>query len=142
MDDSSDKFIVAVVAIIIKDGKILAMKRSEKKLAGPNLWETLSGRVEHNEDPFDAVQREILEECSLEVEVERRPIDTYMSKRLGESMLLIVYKAKYLSEEVVLSPEHSEYRWLTIKEFEEVTPLKRLVLAIKRAFELEIEVRS
>ena len=141
MDDDSEKFIVAVVAVIIKDDKFLTMKRSEKKIAGPNIWEALSGRVDLGEDPYEAVKREILEECSLEVEVDKRPIDLYMSKRLGSPMLLIVYRANYLSKEVVLSEEHSEYKWASLEEFEAVTPLKRLVVAVRKAFELDIEVR-
>ena len=142
MNDSSDKFIVAVVAVIIKDDKFLIMRRSENKKAGPNIWETLSGRVDHGEDPYDAVKREILEECSLDVEVERRPVDTYMTRRLGHPMLLIVYGAKYISKEVILSEEHTEYKWASIDEFASITPLKRLVDATKKVLELDSKVGS
>ncbi|MCH9632488.1 MAG: hypothetical protein S4CHLAM6_08240 [Chlamydiae bacterium] len=141
MNDDSEKFVVAVIAVIVKEDKFLIMKRSAKKIAGPNIWETLSGRVDLGEDPYEAVKREILEECSLEVEVEKRPVDLYMSKRLGSPMLLIVYRANYLSKEVVLSEEHSAYKWASIEEFEAITPLKRLVVAVKKALELDVEVR-
>lgn len=133
--DPSPQFIVAVAVIIIKDGKFLAMKRSAKKLAGPNLWEALSGRVNHGEDPYNAAHREVLEESNLNVEIEKRPVDLYMSKRLGQPMLVIVYKAHYCSQEVVLSDEHSEYRWMTPKEFEELTTIERLAEAVHIAFE-------
>lgn len=140
MTDQSHSFIVAVAAIITKGDRLLAMKRSPNKDAGPNLWESLSGRVEHHEEPYDAIKREVLEECGLEVEIEERPVDVYMSKRLGHPMLLLVYKAKHLSKEVKLSSEHTEYRWVTIDEFERLTPLKRLVKAAKKAFALESKV--
>lgn len=140
-DGSTDQFVVAVAAIILKDDKLLMMKRSSKKMAAPNLWETLSGRVDHGEDPYEAVLREIKEESSLNTLVEKRPIDLYMTKRLGKPMLLIVYKAKYLSGEVTLSEEHSEYHWSTLAEFEEKSILKRLVISAAKAFEKK-EVES
>ncbi len=141
-EDESDQFVVAVVAIIKKGNQLLIMKRSPQRLAAPSVWETVSGRVQHEEDPYDAVQREILEETGLEVVVDQRPVDVYMAKRLGLPMLLIVYQAKYLSKEVILSEEHSEFMWTTLEEFEEKTPLKKLVKAARKAFELETEVGS
>lgn len=141
-EDESDQFVVAVVAIIKKANQLLIMKRSSHRLAAPNIWETVSGRVQHGEDPYDAVQREILEETGLEVSVDSRPVDVYMAKRLGLPMLLVVYQAKYLSKEVVLSEEHSEFMWTTIEDFEEKTPLKKLTKAARKAFELETEIRS
>lgn len=139
--DDSDQFIVAVAAIIKKEKQLLIMKRSPQKLAGPNIWETVSGRVHHHEDPYDAVCREIIEETSLEVAVDPRPVDAYMAKRLGLPMLIIVYQAKYLSQKVVLSEEHSEFEWATVEEFEAKTPLKKLVQSVRKSFELEVEVR-
>lgn len=134
-EEQTEQFVVAVAAIIIKGNKLLMMKRSSQKIAGPNIWETLSGRVDLGEDPYEAILREIQEESSLKVEVEKRPIDLYMTKRLNKPMLLIVYRAKYLSGEVVLSEEHSEYLWATLSEFKEKSVLKRLVKSATLAFD-------
>lgn len=138
-DGNTDQFVVAVAAVIIKEGQLLMMKRSIKKIAGPGIWETLSGRVEVNEDPYDAIFREIKEEAGVEVEVEKRPIDLYMTTRLKKPMLLVVYKAKYLSGEVKLSDEHSEFKWASPEEFAQISPLTRLSKSISLAFESELE---
>lgn len=137
MPEEPDLFIIAVAAIIIKEGKLLMMKRSTHKKSGANLWETLSGKVQHDEDPYDAIKREILEECSLQVEVEKMPIDFYMIPRKDlakPQVFLIVYRAKYLSGDVILSDEHSEYSWSTPQEFETKSTLKRLAQSVQLAF--------
>lgn len=138
-DGKTDLYVVAVAAVIMKENQILMMKRSKEKKAGPGIWETLSGRVEGKEDPYDAIVREIKEEVNVYVEVEKRPIDLYMTSRLKKPMLLIVYKAKYISGEVELSDEHSEFKWASREEFAEASPLTRLTKSISKAFESELE---
>jgi 8-oxo-dGTP pyrophosphatase MutT (NUDIX family) len=128
---SSHPWVVAVAALIYRQGKILAMRRSPRKDAGAGLWETLSGRVEPGEQPYDAVVREIQEECGLQVRVETLPVDAYLAKRNDSPMLVIVYRAEHAGGEVLLSEEHDEYRWLTPAEFAGLTTLTRLAEAVK-----------
>lgn len=133
--DQTQYFVVAVAAIIFKNDKILAMKRSRSKDAGPGLWETLSGRLEIDEEPLEAVKREIREECGLEVEVDPRPVETYHARRKGKPMILIIYRACYLSGTVVKSEEHDDYAWVSPKDFAELSSLKKLVDVVFKAAE-------
>lgn len=129
-------FVAAVAAIIFKGERILAMKRSVNKDAGPGLWETLSGRIEAGEDPLEALQREIEEECGLTVKIDPRPVKSYHAQRKGRPMIVIIYRAEYLSGRVQRSEEHDEYAWLTPDEFAEVSTLNRLVDAVCEARKL------
>lgn len=129
-------FVAAVAAVIFKGNRVLAMKRSLSKDAGPGLWETLSGRINAGEDPLDAVAREIKEECGLEVQLDPRPVRAYHATRKGEPMILIIYRACYLSGQVVLSQEHDEFSWLTPAEFAEVSTLQKLVEVVNEAAQL------
>ncbi len=129
-------FVAAVAAIIFKDEKILAMKRSVNKDAGPGLWETLSGRIEEGEEPLEAVKREIAEECGLEVEVDSRPVKAYHALRKGRPMILIVYRAKYISGEVTRSHEHDDHDWVSLEEFAKRCTLKKLVEVVFEAAKL------
>ena len=129
--------IVAVAAVLLKDGKLLCMKRSAAKDAGPGLWETLSGRVRPGEEPLAAARREIAEECALEVELDPRPVTAYSALRIDAPMVVIVYRGRVTGGEVVLSDEHDEYAWLTPDEFAERSPLAMLVEAARTAQALD-----
>lgn len=123
--------VVAVAALIYRDGKVLAMQRAAHKDAGAGLWETLSGRIEPGEEPLTAVQREIEEECGLEVSVEPRPVDSYASTRRGVPMIVLLYRAMYVGGEVRRSDEHDDHAWLTPQEFTQRSTLTRLARSVR-----------
>ena len=75
------RFVLAVAAVIVRDDRVLAMRRSSAKDAGAGLWETVSGRVEADEAPLDAIAREVREETGLVVAIDPRPIDAYTARR-------------------------------------------------------------
>ena len=125
--------VVSVAALITRGNRILAMRRAPSNLAGPGLWETLSGRVEQGEEPRAAVEREIGEECGLEVELETRPFDAYAATRRGHPMIVILYRGRYLAGDVVRSHEHDDHAWLTAEEFAQRSTLVPLVNVVRRA---------
>lgn len=126
-------FVVAVAALIVRGGRILSMRRSRHKDAGPGLWETLSGRVLAGEEPLAAVAREIDEECGLAVDLDPRPVTAYSTVRIDLPMVVIVYRGLSASGEVLLSEEHEAYAWLTPDELAQRSPLQPLVAAARTA---------
>jgi len=127
-------YVVAVAAIIVREGRVLAMRRAAHKDAGAGLWETLSGRVDEGEEPLATVKREIVEECALTVHVDPRPLTAYSAQRAGKPMIVIVYRADYVAGEVVRSDEHDDHAWLTPDEFAERSGLTKLADAVHRVF--------
>jgi 8-oxo-dGTP diphosphatase len=125
--------VVAIAAVIVKGDRVLALRRSAQKDAGAGLWETCSGRVGEDEEPLDAVRREIAEETGLEVEVDPRPVDAYAARRGERAMIVIVYRAEWRGGEVVRSSEHDAHAFWTLREVEESTMPPRLVEAVRRA---------
>jgi 8-oxo-dGTP pyrophosphatase MutT (NUDIX family) len=128
-----DFFVVAVAAVVWKGDRVLAMRRSRSKDAGAGLWETLSGRVGKDEQPLDAVVREIEEESGLEVEVHPRPVDAYVARRNDVPMLVLVYRADWRAGEVRLSDEHDAFAWWTPAELRRNSTLARLADAVDRS---------
>lgn len=131
--DEPERQVVAVAAVVFRDGKVLAMRRAATKDAGAGLWETLSGRVESGEDPLHACMREIAEEAGIEVLIEPRPVDAYAARRGEAPMTVIVYRADWVSGEVRRSEEHDEHAWWAPEEFAQHSTLHRLAQAVHRA---------
>lgn len=112
------QYFLAVKGIIGRsDGKILVLKRSSKDDHKPGVWETVGGGMDREETPQAGLQREILEETGLEVDV-RAPFNVFTFKKdTGEFKVGITFLCEYLGGEVVLSDEHSDYRWIDPQEF-------------------------
>ncbi|HEX6244965.1 MAG TPA: NUDIX domain-containing protein [Polyangiales bacterium] len=125
--------VVAVAALIVRERRVLSLRRAPDNLAGPGLWETVSGRVEQGEQPRDALRREIAEECGLEVELETRPFAAYAATRRDKPMMVILYRARYMAGEVKLSAEHDAHAWLNAAEFAERSQLRLLCDAVASA---------
>jgi 8-oxo-dGTP diphosphatase len=62
-------FRLAAYAVCIEDGRVLLARHVPPK--GETTWTLPGGRVEHGEDPFDAVIREVAEETGCAAVVER-----------------------------------------------------------------------
>jgi len=62
-------FRLAAYAVCIEDGRVLLARHVPPK--GETTWTLPGGRVEHAEDPFDAVIREVAEETGCDAVVER-----------------------------------------------------------------------
>ncbi|MEU7160883.1 NUDIX hydrolase [Streptomyces chrestomyceticus] len=62
-------FRLAAYAVCIEDGRVLIARHVSPK--GDSTWTLPGGRVEHGEDPVDAVIREVAEETGCDAVVER-----------------------------------------------------------------------
>lgn len=127
--------VVAVAGLIVRtdeEPRILALRRAPDNLAGPGLWETSSGRIEHGEEPVAAALREMQEECGLSVEIDPRPYEAYAARRRGLPMIVILFRARYRAGEVRLSAEHDAYAWLTAREFRQRSTLLPLAAVVDR----------
>ena len=109
------------------------MRRSASKDAAPGVWEAMSGRVEPGEQPLAAAAREAREESGLTIEIEPRPLTAYLAKRNQDDMLVVVYRGRSASGEVVLSSEHEAFAWMTVGEFASACSFPSLVEAARLA---------
>lgn len=68
MSEINRKFRVAAYAVVIADGRILLSRWTGAEWP---KWILPGGGLEHGEDPYDAVIREVFEETGYHVEVDR-----------------------------------------------------------------------
>ena len=126
------RFYLAVKGIIRRDGKILVLKRAKNDDHRPGVWETVGGGIDEQMSPQVALKNEIIEEAGLEVEIgEPFHVFTFI-KDTGEFKVGITFLCDYVSGEVILSNEHSEYRWIDPKEFKKLDSIPSLYAEIER----------
>ena len=112
---------VAVGAIVenSRTGKVLMQWRSEKKDFCGGIWEYTTGRLNQFEEPEAGLRRELMEESGIEVEI-IKPISIYhifRGEKIAENELVgIIYWVKTDAEEIKLSEEHTDYKWVEPEE--------------------------
>lgn len=110
-------FYVAVKALLFYNNKFLILKRSKKSNGEFGFWEFPGGRLEFFEDPMDGLKREIQEEAGVDIDI-KFPLGVWDHKRNNDMHVIgITFLAKAISDEIVLSDEHLEYKWITKEEF-------------------------
>lgn len=130
-----DRYLLTVKGIIRRGEKILIVKRSKSDDHLPGIWETVGGGVEGESAPQESLRREILEEVGLDVEV-GEPFHVFtFRKDTGEFKVGITFLCDASEGEVVLSHEHSEYRWIFPEEFNTFESIQSLYDEIARYVE-------
>jgi dihydroneopterin triphosphate diphosphatase len=110
-----------VAAYIFRRGpngaEYLLLKRSSRYMFG--LWQHVAGSIEEGENAVDAVIRELREETgqtpialySADI------IESFYDTKYNVIMMVPIFVAEFDSSlEVVLSNEHSEYKWVSAAE--------------------------
>lgn len=113
----TDKLIEVVGAAIIKEGKVLAMQRSET-MTLPGMWEFPGGKIETHESEQEALVREIKEELDIQIDILDYINEASYPYDFG-TVSLKVYTAEIVSGEISLE-EHSDGKWLAADELHEV----------------------
>lgn len=114
----TDKVGVSQKAIIFnKEGKFLVMLRGATAPANPLKWDLPGGDVDFGEDPWASILREIKEEAGIEVSgLTPFDVEAHINSK-NCHWTTIAYKAKAKSEDIKISWEHDEYKWVNAEEF-------------------------
>jgi ADP-ribose pyrophosphatase YjhB (NUDIX family) len=107
--------ILAVSAAIIRDGKVLIVRRAREPASG--LYTLPGGGVEVGETLFEAVKREVREETALEVEPVglagyREAIGRDADGGIERHFVILPFAARWIAGQPLLSEELSEAIWL------------------------------
>ena len=103
MPDNSPKHVVAASALIRNDRGEIVLVRTERR-----GWELPGGQIELGETLTAGLQREILEECGIHVELGRL---AHVRSNLSASIVVFCFQAIYISGELQPSEETPEVRW-------------------------------
>lgn len=106
--------------------KFLALKRSRSNPLYPFLWQAVTGNIEGDETAIEATIREVREETGLiPKEIWTIPFvatffDPYLNSVCGSPVFGVL--VDYV-DNITLSSEHEDYRWLSLDNFVDLVPL-------------------
>lgn len=103
MTDLPPKHIVAASALIRNNLGEIALVKSERR-----GWELPGGQIELGESLPAGLQREIMEECGIEVELGRL---LHVRSNLSASIVIFLFEATHVSGDLRPSEETPQVRW-------------------------------
>lgn len=110
-------FKVAAHGLLKKGNRYLVTKRALRNDYVPGYWDIPGGTIDFGEPTLVALQREFYEETGLKIIPGKILLAYgYLSNKYRHQFQL-VFGCRYKSGKIKLNPaEHSEYRWVTLKE--------------------------
>ena len=133
------KHINVVCAVIVNKGRIFACQRGYGEWK--DWWEFPGGKIESGESPEEALQREIREELSIEISIDRH-LTTVDYDYPDFHLTMHCYLCTVMSGELTLL-EHEAAKWLGLGELDSVRwlPADELVIERLKARAVEGETR-
>lgn len=111
----------AVFALTYREGKVLLVKRAHQPNKG--RWSVPGGLIELGETVHEAAQRELHEECGIEIKLGEvvRVVDNIVldgDERVRFHYVLIYLLAQYVSGTARPDSDASEVRWVERQELD------------------------
>jgi 8-oxo-dGTP diphosphatase len=112
------ELVICANVFIKKDDKFLVLKRSKLKKYAPNVIHPVGGKVDLNENPFEAAIREAKEETGISIEnLNLRAVLLEIIPRSNEPNNWVIYHfiGDYKAGDLI-ETEEGELLWLTPEE--------------------------
>ena len=126
-----------VTALILnpEKNKFLIVKRKKSDSIHSSLWAFPGGKVEGDEKLIDALKREVKEETNLETNGDFKKLSEFGYKKPSGCITLgICFNCTALSENVKISKEHDDFKWIKPKEFLKYNHIPGLEKEVKKVF--------
>ena len=119
--------------------RVLLMKRKPEK---GGFWQPVSGGIERNETPLQALEREVIEETGIKSY--ERIVDleyTFAHNTEKDGVLMKMRDICYAVEvkrmlKITLSDEHLEYIWCNLKDCLQFLDWEPVIVALRKLVEL------
>ena len=130
-----NKYRILVKGIVQRDNKYLAVEKwYDDNIMEPYQWEFIDGEAEFGESPDKAVVRTIQEQTGLITEVDRvLYTGTFMIGSECNLGLAYLCLTEQNEDEVVLSEELNDAKWIDYMDFEKYIHNKRMLEDLEKA---------
>ncbi len=123
--------IMAANIFVKRDGKLLVIRRSIHKTYMPGFVQPVGGKVDINEGPLQAAERELFEEAGLKVaNVRLEAVLTDIHKDGVNNWQVFHFSGNYQEGEVPNNIDEGELIWLTPEEIKKEKVLDSIVRVV------------
>lgn len=129
---------ITVGGLLIKEGKVLVVRRSTAEPYLTGYYELPGGKVDFGDHPKETLEREFLEETNLKVKaLHPYRIFTYISDKGRRHTVELVYLVRSEDDlkNIRLSEEHDDYKWISIEDLEQIKISDEIKINIKEGLE-------
>lgn len=113
-------YFVAKSLIINNKNEFLILKRTNyKKNNTNNLWDLPGGNIDIYEDINDALVREVHEETKITINTKDiLSINSGKHPKEEAQVIFVLFRTKDfdIEDKITLSKEHSDFKWISVKE--------------------------
>ena len=120
------------IVIVDKEGKILILKRNASDIHYPTLWDIPGGGVDEGENLQEAAERELKEECNLDMKITGEPFNKF--HHAEKQVDIYGFKADSTDQKITLSDEHTEFKWIFKDEWQNYEFIPSVTATLKAYF--------
>jgi 8-oxo-dGTP diphosphatase len=133
MADPSVKVVLVAKTLVFNEkGEVLVLLRSQDDDRRPSTWDLPGGSVEQDEDPNEAAAREIKEEAGIDIT--DLLILSINSTNSDGYKVTFIFKARADKDEITLSHEHDEWKWVSPAELIETDIPEKYKSAVRALY--------
>lgn len=133
-DPKRKKYVAQKAVLVNEQGKVLVLQSTDRDGTG-SFWDFPGGQMEPNEKPLETLEREVEEEIGVKIDVSQAvPFHVLVTSGFGDmsgdEIVKTFYTVPNPGEELALSWEHSDARWIDPRQEipEEIQGFAREVL--------------
>ena len=119
-----------VSSVLVKDGKVLMLKRPDRCHSFPGMWSLVSGKIEEGESPEEAAVREIREETGISVGKPSASMDPVYVREGDTLWQVYPFKFEVPGAEPVLNEENEGFKWVSRDEVSLMDTVKDTVTVV------------
>ncbi len=128
--------------ILRRDNKYLLLKRSPLKKVAPNFLHIPGGKIDSDEDPMTAAQRELYEETgpkaqNIKIEAVVTEVHPISSDKYQNTWLVYYFSGEYESGDLK-DTEEGELLWLELNEIDKEKMFPSVKEIVEKMFDRQI----
>ncbi len=132
LDYTNAKKVPAIIICVYSEGELLLLKRSDKVHSYKNYWNAVGGYLDKNLTLKEQAKIELREETKI-TNAKITLGEPFTEKNKGIEWIIFPARADIkIKPEIVLDWEHTEYKWVEVKEVKKYKITPALLQVISR----------